>query len=115
MTIITPQNKISIPGLKEMAKKMFGNTVKAVVDTERGIMTIDGELHSDEQALLLENDSKPENLWGINIYSDKSGEDFIEFDSVINIRPSQQNRSCGVDNSETRKIILDIVNKLIEK
>lgn len=113
MEIIT--EKIPIAKLKEMAEKMFGNLVKAVVDVERGIMAIDGELHSDEQALLLEGGSEQKNLWGINIYPDKTGEDFVEFDSVINIRPSQQNRSRDVANPEIRKIILDTVDKLIEK
>ena len=112
MEIIT--EKITITGLKEMAEKMFGNLVKAVIDTEQGIMAIDGELHADEQALLLEKGSEQKNLWGINIYPEKTGEDFIEFDSVINIRPSQQNRSRGVDDLEIRKKILEIVNKLIE-
>lgn len=84
--------------LAEMAKKMFGNLVKAVVDVEKGIMAVDGELHADEQALLLEKGSKQQNIWGINIYPDKIDSDFIEFDSVINIRPSQQNRSRGVEN-----------------
>ncbi len=100
--------------LKAMAEKMFGNLVKAVVDVEKGIMAVNGELHADGQALLLEEGSKQEDLWGINLYPDKEGEDFLEFDSVINIRPSQQNRSRGVDNPETRKIILEVVNKLIE-
>jgi len=107
--------KISIAKLRDLAGKMFGSLVKAVVDVEKGIMAIDGELHADEQALLLENGSKQENLWGINIYPDKTGEDFIEFDSVINIRPSQKNRSRGVENQEIKKKILEIVNKLIEK
>lgn len=115
MIIVTPENKISVSTLKEMAKKMFGNLVKAVVDVEKGIMAIDGELHADEQALLLEKGSKQQNIWGINIYSDKIGGDFIEFDSVINIRPSQQNRSRGVNDEEIRKTILEIVAKLIEK
>jgi len=109
------KEKITITKLKKMAERMFGNLVKAVVDVEKKIMAVDGELHADEQALLLENDSKQENLWGINIYPDKTGEDFIEFDSVINIRPSQQNRSRGVDNPEIKKIILEIINKLIER
>ena len=113
MEIIT--NKISVVKLKEKASKMFGNLIKAVVDIEKERMAIDGELHADEQALLLENDSKQENLWGINIYPDNSGEDFIEFDSVINIRPSQQNRSRGVDNPEIRKKILQVVSKLVER
>ncbi len=115
MIIVTPENKISVSTLKEMAKKMFGNLVKAVVDVEKGIMAIDGELHADEQALLLEEGSKQQNIWGINIYPDKIGDDFIEFDSVINIRPSQQNRSRGVNDEEIGKTILEIVAKLIEK
>ena len=113
MEIIT--DKISIGRLQELARRMFGNLVKAVVDTERGIMAVDGELHADEQALLLEKGSKQENLWGINIYPDKSGDDFIEFDSVINIRPSQNNRSRGVDSQEIRTKILEITDQLIEK
>lgn len=114
MIIVTPENKISVSALREMAKKMFGNLVKAVVDVEKEIMAVDGELHADEQALLLEEGSKQQNIWGINIYPDKIDGDFIEFDSVINIRPSQQNRSRGIENPETSKIVLEIVNKLIE-
>ena len=113
MEIIT--DKISVEELQEMADKMFGNLIKAVVDIEKEVMAIDGELHADEQALLLENGSKQENLWGINIYLEKINEDFIEFDSVINIRPSQQNRSREVDNPEIRKKILKVVNKLVQK
>ena len=113
MEIIT--DKILVEELKEMADKMFGNLIKAVVDIEKEVMAIDGELHADEQALLLENGSKQENLWGINIYLEKIDEDFVEFDSVINIRPSQQNRSRGVDNPEIRKKILKVVNKLVKK
>jgi len=113
MKLIT--DKITITELGEMSKKMFGELVKAVVDVEKEIMAVDGELHADELALLLENDSEQKNLWGINIYPDKTGGDFVEFDSVINIRPGQQNRSRGVDNPETRKKIEEIVNKLVEK
>jgi len=97
-----------------MAKNMFGDLVKSVVDVEREIMAIDAELHSDEEALLLENGSKQENLWGINIYPDNQ-EELIEFDSMINLRPSQKNCSRGVDNLETQKLIIRIVNKLITK
>lgn len=113
--IITSKKKISIHALKEMAKNMFVNLVKAVVDIEKEVMAINGELHADEQALLLEKGSKQKNIWGINIYIDKIGKDFIEFDSVINIRPSQQNRSRRVEDLEIQKKILEIVNKLIEK
>jgi len=115
MIIITSQNKVSLSALKEMAEKMFGNLVKAVVDVEKEVMAIDGELHADEQALLLENGSQQQNIWGINIYPDKQDRNLIELDSVINIRPLQQNRSRGVENKETQRKISEIVNKLIEK
>jgi len=113
MKIIT--EKITITELKEMSGKMFGNLVKAVVDVEKEIMTVDAGLHADEEALLLENGSKQENLWGINLYPEMEGEDFVEFDSMINIRPSQGNRSRGVDNKEIQKRILEIVDKLVIK
>ncbi len=97
---------ISIKELKEMSEQMFNNLVKAVVDIEKEIMIVDVPLHSDEEHVLLENESKQENLWGINIFPDQFGkEGFVIFDSMINLRPGQGNRSRGVDNPEIQKII----------
>ncbi len=107
------RDRISRDELKEMAKDMFGNLVKAVVDIERGIMAVGGELHSDEEALLIENGSKQEGLWGINLYPEIQDESWIEFDSLINIRPSQNNLTRDIDNPEIRKKIIEIVNKLV--
>ena len=85
-------------------EKMFGNLVKAVVDIERGIMAVDAELHADEKGSLIEFGSEQENLWGINLYPEKiATADWIEFDSMINIRPLAGNRSPGVENPENRK------------
>ena len=97
-----------------MAEGRFGNLVKAVVDVERKIMALDGELHADEEALLLENGSRQENLWGINIYPELEGPERVEFDSVINIRPSQGNRSRGVDDQATRERIAQVVAELLK-
>lgn len=97
-----------------MAESRFGNLVKAVVDVERKIMAVDGELHADEEALLLENGSRQENLWGINIYPELDGPDRVEFDSIINIRPSQGNRSRGVEDPAIREKITQIVNNLVK-
>jgi len=88
--------------------------VKAVVDVDRKIMALDGELHADEEALLLENGSRQENLWGINIYPELEGPERIEFDSVINIRPSQGNRTRGVDDQATREKIVQVVVELLK-
>jgi hypothetical protein len=105
---------ISLRDLKVMAESRFGNLVKAVVDVERKIMALDGELHADEEALLLENGSRQENLWGINLYPEMDGPDRVEFDSVINIRPSQANLSRGVDDHTIREKIVRIVAGLVK-
>ena len=107
------EENISIDELKEMSSKMFGNLVKAVVDVEKNILVVDAELHSDQEAFLIESGSNQKNLWGINIYPDLSNEERIEFDSMINLRPSQGNSSRGVEDEEIQKKILDIVNSTI--
>jgi hypothetical protein len=107
------KEKISITMLKEMAENMFGNLVKAVVDVEKEIMAVDAELHADQEALLLNKGSRQGDLWGINIYPDLPVQERIEFDSMINLRPSQNNRTRGVDDPGIRDRIIKIVNKLL--
>ncbi|MFA5147917.1 MAG: DUF5674 family protein [Candidatus Omnitrophota bacterium] len=113
MKIIT--DSITLEELKQMAAAMFGNSVKAVVDVERGLLALDAELHSDLEALLLQDGSKQKDLWGLNFYPELEGADFIEFDSMINMRPSQNNRSRGVDDGQVRAKIADIVAKRVKK
>jgi len=101
--------------IKKFAKERFGDLVKAVIDIERRIMVVGGELHADEEAMLLEQGSQQKDLWGINFYPEKSGDDFVEFDSMINIRPSQNNRSRSVEDLATRKKILEVLNQLVQQ
>lgn len=115
MPISTIEEPIQKSELAELAKERFGDLVKAVVDIEKGIMVVGGELHSDEEAVLIESGSKQRNLWGINIYPDKSGDGMIEFDSIINLRPSQGNRSRDVDDPEARKKIKEIISRLVKE
>ena len=64
MEIKVIKNHISRKELMEIAKGQFGNLVKAVVDAEQGIMAIGGELHADEEVLLMEQEgSKREHIW----------------------------------------------------
>jgi hypothetical protein len=105
--------QIDKSALEDIARGQFGDMVKAVVDIEKGIMAIGGELHADEEAILLETGSQQEHLWGINIYPELTEEEWIEFDSMTNIRPSRCNRSRGVENEKVRSQIIDIVKKLI--
>ncbi len=115
MEIKIVREPIDIEELRNIAKDQFGNLVKAVVDVEQGSMAIGGELHSDEEVLLSENGSKRENMWGINIYPEKSNDDWIEFDSMINIKPQYNNRSRGVENTEIQEKIKTITSKLVKR
>ena len=108
------KDKINLKDLTEIANERFGDMIKAVVDIDLEIMVIGGDLHADEEAMLLYAPSNQENLWGINIYVEKPITERIEFDSVINIRPRQNNRSRDVVDLIIRKQIIEIVNKLIE-
>jgi len=100
--------------LIDIAKGQFGNLVKAVVDVGQGIMAVGGEMHADEEVILMEQEgSKRDDTWGINLYPEKSGEELIELDSIINIKPFYNNRSRNVENPKTREKIKIIVNKLI--
>ncbi len=100
--------------LTQMAA-VFGDMVKAVVDVDRELLAVDAELHADLEALLLESGSKQRSLWGINLYPGLQGEDFVEFDSMINMRPSQGNRSRSVDDAEMRKKIAEVVAKRVRR
>ncbi len=106
-------DKITISELKEIAAERFGDMVKAVVDLEKEIMAIGAEMHVDEEAYLLERGSKQANLWGINLYHEMSFPEMVEFDSMINIRPNQGNRSRGVQSEDVRNKILEVVKKIV--
>jgi len=99
--------------LKRLAEEKFGNLVKAVIDIEKKVMAVGAELHADEESFLLERGSKQENLWGINLYPDKKDNNFIEFDSMINLRPSQGNKTRGIDNPELREEVRNIIAQLV--
>ncbi len=111
----TVTQKLTSEDLKQMAAALFGDFVKAVVDVERETMAVDAPLHSDLEALLLEDGSKQKDLWGINLYPEMQGDEFIEFDSMINMRPSQGNRSRGVENEGIRKKVIEIVEKRVAR
>ncbi len=106
---------ISLEELKKLSEKMSNNLVKAVVDIEKEIMIVDAALHSDEETALLEEGSLQKDVWGINLYPFKNESEWIEFDSMINIRPLQGNRSRNVDDPLIRKKIIKIVNTLVKR
>jgi hypothetical protein len=77
-------------------------------------MALGGELHSDEEALLIEDGSHQADIWGINIFPGEPGDDWLEFDSMINLRPAQGNRSRGVEDPAIQAAIRKVVDSWIE-
>jgi len=100
--------------LAAIADATFGDMVKGVVDLERGVMAVGGEMHSDEETALLDDGSRQEHLWGINLYPASSGDDFIEFDSMINVRPRAGNPSRSVVDPAVRAEITALVARLVQ-
>lgn len=98
----------------EMAADSFGDMVKGVVDIKLRLLALGGGLHADEEAALMAQGSAQRDLWGINIYPERPRSDWIEFDSMINVRPRQGNRSRGVDDPNSRQLIAEIVDSLIK-
>ena len=111
----TEATPVSLDEIRQLAGRRFGDMVKAVVDLERGVMMLDAELHADEEAELLADGSMQQDLWGINLYPDVEGADWLEFDSMINLRPSFGNRSRGVDDPATRAAIANLVDRLVQR
>ncbi len=108
------RESVTLEHLAELAESGFGNLVKAVVDVDRELMAIGGAMHADEEAILLGLGSSQDHLWGINLYPSQYGKgDWIEFDSMINIRPRHGNRSRGVEDPAAQEKIVAIVGRLV--
>ena len=107
------QKPISREDLKSLAGNSFGDMIKCVADVRLGKLALDAELHADLERLLLGNGSSQENLWGFNLWVDEDGDDFIEYDSLINIRAWQNNPSRDVLDVAIRDAIRRIVSQYI--
>ena len=108
------KDQIRLEELKAMAGQIFEDMVKGVVDVSTEVLAVNAELHADLEQMLLSHGSRQSDLWGINLYPEFYGRDeFLEFDSMINLKPSQNNRSRGVDDAKLRALIAEIVKKRV--
>lgn len=114
MEIKIIKSKISFDDLKELAKGGYGDMVKGVADIKRKVIALGGELHADAEAVLLGDGSVSNDLWGFNIYPEKTKEERIEFTSLINIKPVLGSRSMEVQDLEIRKQMESIINNFLE-
>ena len=115
MKNVTERDPIPLDELRRLAVGRFGDMVKAVIDIQRRIMVVDADLHADQETELLASGSQQGDLWGINLYPDLPASDWIEFDSMINLRPSSGNRSRGVDDPAIRDRIAALVSVLVHR
>ena len=115
MRRVTASDLISLDELRGLVPGRFRDFVKGVVDVRRGILLIDADMHADQEAALLAEGADQRDLWGINLYPQLEGPDWLEFDSMINLRPSFGNRSRGVDDAAAREAITALVGALVRR
>jgi hypothetical protein len=111
--IVFVESRLDPAELRRLVESHFEDMVKFVVDVERGVAAVGGELHADEKAIRLERGSRQEDLWGANYYPGRGEEGCLEYTSLINIRPAQSNRSMVIEDEPTRARVREIVFALI--
>jgi hypothetical protein len=111
--IVLVESRLDLSELRRLVEAHFEDMVKYVVDIERAIAAVGGELHADEEALLLEQGSRQDDLWGANYYPVKGPDGCIEYTSLSNIRPAQGNRSMVIEDEAVRERVQEITFSLI--
>jgi hypothetical protein len=111
--VVLASEPIAPDVLRELVARFFEDMVKYVVDVERGVAAVGGELHADSEAVLLSEGSRQEDLWGANYYPGMGEDECIEYTSLINIRPSQGNRGMELENDDLRGRLRELTFRLI--
>ena len=114
MAVKIYKTRISKSDLDIIAQENYGDMAKGVVDLERKVVALGGELHADCEEMLLEQGSSQVDLWGFNIYPAKSKESRIEYTSFINIRPKQNNLQIEIKDEGLRQQIKAVIDSLID-
>ncbi|HEY4496335.1 MAG TPA: DUF5674 family protein [Candidatus Paceibacterota bacterium] len=113
MVIKIIKDKISLKELQTLAKEFYGSMTKGVADIERGVVAFGGEYHMEANMSLIEDGSGQSNLWGFNVYLNKPREDWLEYTSLINIRPAAGNFDMMIGDEQIRQKVKEIVNSKI--
>lgn len=111
--IIVVTARIDPQELARLTSAFFEDMVKYVVDIERGVVAVGGELHADAEEVLLAGGSLQADLWGANYYPGRGVDGCIEYTSLINIRPAQGNRSMVVQDPDICREIRELTFALI--
>jgi hypothetical protein len=106
--IVILSERIRREELERLVAAHFGDMVKYVVDVERGVLAIGGEMHAEAEQCLLEHGSRQKDLWGANYYPARGATDCIEYTSLINISPRRGNRSMELMDPALRQRVQEI-------
>ena len=111
--VIVREGRIDPAELERLVLLYFEDMVKYVVDVERGVIGLGGEMHADAEQLLLEDGSRQADLWGANYYPGRGREGCIEYTALINIRPAAGNRSMEIQDPALRERVRDLTWALV--
>lgn len=113
MEIQIIKKKISKDELARIVKENYGTMAKVDVDIKKEILAIGGEWHSEGDELLNQDGSSREDVWGIDFYPWKSSAERIEYNSLINIKPSVGHKKMEIQDNEIKQKISNIIEKLL--
>jgi len=111
--IVIVRERIDPAELARLVLLYFEDMVKYVVDVERDVVGLGGEMHADAEQLLLEDGSRQVDLWGANYYPGRGRDGCIEYTALINIRPAQGNRSMEIQDPAIRQRVREITWALV--
>jgi len=113
MNIQLIDNVINKSDIQKLAEEFYEEMIKGVVDLEGEVIALGGEMHADAEELLLKQGSRQQDLWGFNLLLDKTFDDAIEYQSFINIRPRDGNRTHEIENVDIRRKVKEVIKKRV--
>ncbi len=105
------EKPLSGEDIQRLVDAEFGDMVKFVVDLERDVICVGGEFHSDEEAVLLENGSQQQHLWGANYYPGRPSGKKLVYTSMINVRPRDGNTKQEIQSPELRNRVMALAKR----
>ena len=88
----------------------YEDMIKIVVDVRRRRLAGGGEMHADCEAVLLEDGSEQDDLWGANWFpADRR----VAFESLINIRPRQGNSGIVIQDEAIRGQVESVTQEIL--
>ena len=114
MNIKIVEDPIPLEELRELASEFYVSMIKGVVDIEKEVVAFGGEYHMDANRILLENGSQQSDVWGFNVELDRPRDSWIEYVSLINIRPLAGNRDMEVQDKAIRARMRHLIDSKIK-